>query len=318
VTQAGDGKLERVREILEAGADIDGVCEQTIRTALMAAVGNKRYKMVEFLLASGADPNRKNKGGVGAVTHAAEFCNVRSLKLLVRHGVDLSENSFENHFALWNVSFVQGDDRKACEEMVRLMFGLGMRHQKWPERRASSTPIFKALQGGRSLEVVKLLLANGADVEQRNASGYNALHAGIMAENIKVLDFLIKAELDLEAKSNFGNTPLILCSKFVRKAEAVGMFVKAGASVHARNDKGETALMWAAHMSLGSVRALVEGGAKVNEVDLEGDTALMKAAGVILSSTWWSMGRMWRLRIGRRCCGRICGAISGWRPICER
>jgi ankyrin repeat protein len=273
--------LERVREILEAGADIDGVCEQTVRTALMAAVENKRYEVVDYLLASGADPNRKNEGGVGVVTSAAESCNVRSLKLLVRYGVDLSENSFENHYALWKTSFAQGHDRKACEEMVRLMFGLGMRHQKWPERRPGSTPIIMASQIGRSLEVVKLLLANGADVEQRSASGYNALHAGIMAENIKVLDFLIKAKLDLEAKSNFGNTPLILCSKFEHSTESVGRFVRAGASVHARNDKGETALMFAAQMSLGSVRALVEGGARVNEVDLEGNTALMKAAGVI-------------------------------------
>lgn len=62
-------------------------------------------------------------------------------------------------------------------------------------------------------------------------------------------------------------------------AEGVKGWLKHGAGVDARDDDGETALMWAAKLgNLKVARELIEGGAGLEERNQEGETALHLAA----------------------------------------
>lgn len=62
----------------------------------------------------------------------------------------------------------------------------------------------------RHLEIVKLLLANGADPNCREASGYTPLHTAAQNGDIEMISALIFSGADLEARSFDGKLPVDL------------------------------------------------------------------------------------------------------------
>ena len=67
-----NGDIEKVKKILEDGADINATDEDG-NTALSMAVINAQYDVVELLLDNGADINTKNVDGDTPLIHAINF-----------------------------------------------------------------------------------------------------------------------------------------------------------------------------------------------------------------------------------------------------
>jgi ankyrin repeat protein len=84
---AGDGELERVAELLEAGAAVD---ERNANggTALMYAVSYNRLEAVELLLERGADPNAQARIGWTPLLVAAAKGRDAAVRLLLEAGAD--------------------------------------------------------------------------------------------------------------------------------------------------------------------------------------------------------------------------------------
>ncbi|MBC6427160.1 MAG: ankyrin repeat domain-containing protein, partial [Ekhidna sp.] len=91
---------------------------------------------------------------------------------------------------------------------------------------------------------------------------------------------LITEGADVNAKSNTGNTALILAATFGRTATVTALLGVSGINVNIQNDFGNTALIWAAmfgHTAV--VNALLENpGINVNIKESSGNTALIWAA----------------------------------------
>jgi ankyrin repeat protein len=84
-------------------------------------------------------------------------------------------------------------------------------------------------------EVIRLLLAAGADPRARDSEGETALH---LARSIEVIDLLVKAGADIEARDRRGRTPLLWAGSDDTALE----LIKLGANVHAADSDGRTIL----------------------------------------------------------------------------
>ncbi len=124
------------------------------------------------------------------------------------------------------------------------------------------------LYGGRSklfftdLDMMKTLLALGADTEVKDKEGRTALFTVNKKEE---LELLLKAGAKVHVKDKEGNTPLHVC----RNEDVLRGLVKAGLDVNARNSEGKTPLM----SERANKKALLALGANPDIKDKQGRTA---------------------------------------------
>ena len=139
----------------------------------------------------------------------------------------------------------------------------------------------------KELETVKLLLDNGADVNVKDdVYGYTPLYIATVQWNAKVMQALIDYGSDIEATDNNG---LTLLHYAVRKRfnvpEMAELLLDNGADVNAKREDGATPLHHA--VSWGGrakvTKLLLDKGADVNATDNDGRTPLHNAV--------WSPGR---------------------------
>jgi hypothetical protein len=89
-------------------------------------------------------------------------------------------------------------------------------------------------------EVVKYLLSRGANLKVKDRFGATLLHYfGIKKPNEEIFSQILKGN-DLEAKTNLGETALLLAAKY-KNFEAVKMLFKAGANSEAKDNDGNYA-----------------------------------------------------------------------------
>ena len=124
---------------------------------------------------------------------------------------------------------------------------------------------------------VRVLLADGVDVNAVQADGATALHWAAYRDDAETAQLLLGAGA-AGAANDLGVTPLYLACEN-GNAVLVRTLLSAGADARAALPSGETALMTAARSgSADAVSALVAHGAEVNAREsLEGQTALMWA-----------------------------------------
>ena len=83
-----DGNTERVKELIDQGADINQR-DDNGRTALMFAVINTHYETMKVLLEYGADVNARSIKGGTALMGAASAGDLRIVKALLDKGADV-------------------------------------------------------------------------------------------------------------------------------------------------------------------------------------------------------------------------------------
>jgi ankyrin repeat protein len=227
---AASGDPNTVKVLLAHGAQLDAR-DESGDTPLHHAATSGNAGVVEFLIAKGADGNAQNTEGATPLVGALLRGHVRTAKALIAAGAETVE--VEEHFAKM--------PRHGSEVRVPLLHeALKGIPRMWGDVEAADSD-----EGGLRREWIKLLLANGADPDERDEKGNTPLHAAILLGN----------------------------------EEAAGLFIAHGADVNARNESRIAALHYAANGGqMGIVTELLAKGADVNARDNHGDTPLHNAA----------------------------------------
>ncbi len=131
-----------------------------------------------------------------------------------------------------------------------------------------------AATASKNLGMVKLLVENGADVNEYNYLG-TALSAAAYVGSTDIAKYLIDNGADVNIASSDGVTALIIASQN-GKAEMVEFFIKAGSKVNYQVPvTGLTPLILSASKGhLATSEQLVKGGADVNYKDYSGMSVL--------------------------------------------
>ena len=264
VAAAEEGHLETVKVLAGAGANVD--------RALVAAGGGKNKAVLDFLLTR----NPKKESIAGALYVAAGQGNhIEFVRDLLDRGVDVNSE--------WSGTPLMSAAYYGNLDILKLLLerGANVKAVDRGEGGRGETALHYATRGESSrIQIVETLLGSGAPVNAQDRDGRTPLMNGLDSRELTQL--LLAHDADVKLREKDGVTVLHLAA-----GEDLTWLIKPvidrGAVINARNDRGETPLMWATG-AIDSVdrpemtQVLIDYGADVNLADQDGNTALMFAA----------------------------------------
>ncbi|KAH9828503.1 hypothetical protein Tdes44962_MAKER02422 [Teratosphaeria destructans] len=172
-TAAAAGSVEVARLLLAAGARMSQITGP-FGCALSAAAARGQSQMVEFLIERGADVNIQAGPEGTPIGHAAFHGQLEVVSILVRAGADIDMQGGKHGCPLF-ASIVSVVNGAKDLDMVKSLLDLGAKvNLKSPLR--SPLRLAAANADARLMpEVVRLLIAHGADVNDAGSKG-TALH----------------------------------------------------------------------------------------------------------------------------------------------
>lgn len=341
--------------LLESGADANGTTERGV-TPLGLAIENGNAAMVSLLLQAGADVNHAERTGETPLMRAAEVGVLPVVQLLLVRGasVDARDEYYgqtalmfaarAGHADIVKALLARGADPNAAtsvgatpafvapNSVPGFGFGVGILRGGVPADRGrrepipgGMTPLLYAVRHDR-VEVAKLLIQAGADVNAKEANGIWPLLMAISNDNMAVAHLMLARGSAVNGQDWYGRSPLWeavnVRNLYVHNAtfkngidrapvlELIHALLAAGADVNARTKEtppfrhhllettgslewvdftGQTPFLTAALAGDVTVmKLLLEHGANPRIDTFEGTSPLMAAAGVnwVLAQTW--------------------------------
>jgi ankyrin repeat protein len=172
ITAAREGSVEHLRELLQQGVNIESMFDG--RLALSVAAENGHIDAVKFLIERGADINAIDELGT-ALHRAASRNRLDMVRFLISKGADVNISD----------TIVKGSLN-------------------------SGTPLFDAAEIG-SVEIIKELLAHGANADEKTEDGVTPLMMAVASGNIEA----VRTLLDAGAKVNAKSEELVMSATFV-------------------------------------------------------------------------------------------------------
>lgn len=151
---------------------------------------------------------------------------------------------------------------------------------------AEATPVLWASKRCH-LDVVNLLLQQGADPLLTDDQGYNLLHSATLDGNVFQLILLLhQADVPVDIPDSQGHTSLMWAA-YKGFPACLDVLLKWGADVHARDDLGFTALHWAlVKGSYNCIQKLLEYGADRFIANNDGKTPAVTAKDMNSTRQW--------------------------------
>ena len=249
--------------------------------AVYVAIRTNNLARLGTMTADRASVDAKDDRGITPLMYAAWVGSTEAMTLLLDRGADPNLTNSSGSTALM----------MSVTELakVKLLLARGADVNKATPR--GRTALLLAALSPRSADVVKALIAAGADVKAVDAFKTTALIAATLGNDTETIRLMLDAGLDVNAADFPGSTPLINASS-AGNLEIVRLLLAKGANVNASMSDGSFQKVKAGTIALGNftalasampfgslevVRTLLDAGANVNAVDVRGMTPLMLA-----------------------------------------
>ena len=263
------GSLGVVKMLVRAGAGV-GVPDSMGQTCLMLATYCRHTETVRYLVGlKEVDVDKRNNMRGYTVLHLAVQQNLADMvKVFIDAGAEVEAKDGSGHSPLHVAS------SSGSLEFVKLLVAAGA-GVRVTDNEGATCLLFAAVHG--CTETVRYLVGvEGVEVEHTDdIYGRTALHWALHTQHADVVQVLIDAGANIEAKDKKGYSPLLFAC-VIGELVLVKKLVAAGAGVRVTNDEGTACLAIAASRGhTETVRYLVDlPEVEVDHADDEGRTAL--------------------------------------------
>ncbi len=260
-----DAEIDRIKAMIKDSPDLinaqsTGLTED-VGTPLHKAATEGQLAVAKFLLANGADIERKSKAGYPPLYLAAKNGRNSMVELLLSKGADIQAGSADGYSPL-HIAASRGY-LTIAETLLKNRSNLNAKN------REGATPLHLAAKEGQK-SVAELLLTKGADVNANDSQKISPLSYAVSGDNSEIAKFLIAHGADvnsaLSLAVNLGNrriTALLLDNK-ANPNEKTGGATPLHTAVGTQGNFELSAL-------------LLERGANPNTTDSNGETPLHRA-----------------------------------------
>ncbi len=265
------GNLEIVQYLLKTGKNSQETLNDALWELCTSMPKPDTLKIAQLLLDSGAQVNSHAGFYNTTPLHgAAEKGPLELVKLLVSKGAKV--NAVDKEFSMPLAKAVQADNLEIAQFLLEQGADKTINHSDTEFQ----TAIFKA----RSAKMAQLLIANGANVSDRDKKGLSVLlHAVVRHLDFDLLKVLLQNGADINAQDKSGTTALLWAAQHPYERDdknCVQFLLENGAKANVANNQGETPLLVAEELDV--LQALLTHGADVNAQNEDGQTALIYVA----------------------------------------
>jgi ankyrin repeat protein len=316
MTAARTGKVDAVRVLLENGANVNAKENWKKQTALMWAAHEGNAEAVKYLLAAGAKIDDRSIFGWTPLLFAARQGQDDAIRVLVAAGANVNERLPDGTGAL--VTAIQGLNYQTASVLLDAGVDPNADGQGWTAlhqivwsrrpQRGQNNPGQKPKGTTSSLELAKILVEHGADINARqtkepnsdmegrnslNRYGATAFFLAAKSCDVPMMQALLALGADPFLGNIDGDTPLMVAAGVgvysqgespgepEESADAVKILLDLGAPVNDHDKNNETPLHGPAWRgSNDAVTLLVNAGAKLDARNNRGWLPLTIADGV--------------------------------------
>jgi ankyrin repeat protein len=257
---AEGGHAETIELLLAAGlqADLRGRDETTALMRAMASKADGSEKVVDVLLAAGADPNRRDGFAAGLIDYAAKGATAEKVALLLSAGASWSANDAGSSLVraavagrLTAFEALLSVATRPSDRISALCGAIGADQPRIRDRLLREkveldldcgdgrSALLMAAQSGRE-ESLSKLLDNGADPNQIVANGDTALIAAASRGHLKILNALLHGGAQVDLRGARRMTALMGAAAN-GQLEIVHRLLEAGADRRMRAESDRTA-----------------------------------------------------------------------------
>ncbi|MHC4330155.1 MAG: ankyrin repeat domain-containing protein [Planctomycetota bacterium] len=195
---------------IEGGTDGDGTYVREGWTLLNLAIRHKRADIATLLINQGADVNGRNEHGIrhtnGMPLHyVGHFGNAAVAELLIANGAHVEARTRYGFTPLQCATGYLGPDGSGQLDVIKLLISKGADIEEGDDW--DNGPLWWAVRRNHP-EVVKVLLDRGADIEARNWRRDTPLHQAVKDERLEIVKLLIKRGAYIDSRNYVDATPL--------------------------------------------------------------------------------------------------------------
>ncbi len=198
------GDVAALSRLAAPDRDVD-LADRRGRTALMVVASKGDVPLMRRLLQLGAKVDKRNAGGGTALMFAAQYNQAAAARLLMDHGADADIQAAKDWTALMIASL------KGSDEVI----GVLLKNGADPNLRdfQGFTPLMRAVAENHEGAVRLLLASDQTRVNAADERGISALHLAAAGGRAEIVKMLLARGADRNQRDKDANTPQSLAEQ---------------------------------------------------------------------------------------------------------